>query len=157
MPFLSNFLFKVAPFSPWIVGYSLEEVMDRQRAAGIDLPIPQRAVNLLSVLKDMRGIPPLSLYFYFLNMATNLFLTTASTIEGIFRLTFTPLFLQTLSSQFLQISIKRLSAEASKVGQLRVAVENGTFSPQKWNAHEVACVFKLWLAELPEPIINDKL
>ena len=77
----NNFLFKVAPFSPWIVGYSLKEVMDRQRAAGIDLPIPQIAVNLLSVLKDMRG----TLYFHSLMWYLNLLPKTASTVEGIFR------------------------------------------------------------------------
>jgi len=104
---------RVAPFSPWLIGYSLQELLDRQRAAGNESPVPQILVQLVSVLKDMR----------------------ASTIEGIFR----------------------LSAEAARVGQLRVVVENGSFSPQKWNAHEVACLLKLWLSELPDPIINARI
>ena len=44
------------------------------------------------------------------------------------------------------------------MGQLRVAVETGAFREGRgWNVHDVACLFKLWLFELPEPIITDDL
>jgi hypothetical protein len=131
--------------------------MERQRSSSPELAVPQFLVSMITLLHDMNGTYPIPTP----SAATLTHNHTYSQYRRGYlqvRLIYFYVYFCTIFKIFNCEYICRISADAARVGQLRVAVENGTFKTgQGWNTHEVACLLKLWLFELPDPIITNDL
>jgi hypothetical protein len=141
----------MAPFSLRVFGSPLETVMRAQARSYPTLEIPYVVVLLTNMLRECRGFET----------------------EGIFRHVYWFFFREHLKWIIFTAHTKnnRISAETTRIGLLKVAIERGTLNmaSQKrslsssntnlggWNPHEIACVLKLWLDDLPQPIIDNAL